>query len=153
MWGSVTSSMSRGSIVQKTRFPRALYSPKSLELKSALPVESALIRPAMAFINNPNQRKKGAKRMVLSLWRRRRWRACAFAGFAIALGGCSTMSLSSSGTASQKNADAASGPPPIVQNCAIVGINSPSKFACDGKVYTSFQLMKLRQDWDKSRGS
>jgi hypothetical protein len=91
--------------------------------------------------------------MVLSLWRRRRWRACAFAGFAIALGGCSTMGRSSNGTVSLKNADAGSGPPPVVQNCAIVGISSPSKFACDGKVYTSFQLMKLRQDWDKSRGS
>ncbi len=34
--------------------------------------------------------------------------------------------------------------PPRVQNCGIVAISSPSKFACNGKVYTSFQLAELR---------
>jgi hypothetical protein len=37
-----------------------------------------------------------------------------------------------------------------VQNCAIVGISSPSKYACGGKVYTSFQLLKLRQEWEQA---
>jgi hypothetical protein len=33
-----------------------------------------------------------------------------------------------------------------VQDCAIVAITSPSRFACpDGKVYTSFDLARARQ--------
>ena len=40
----------------------------------------------------------------------------------------------------------------MVQNCGIVSIGSPSNYACDGKVYTAFQLAKLRQDWEKSHG-
>jgi hypothetical protein len=36
-------------------------------------------------------------------------------------------------------------PPNIrVQDCAIVAISSPSRFACDGKVYTSFELARAR---------
>jgi hypothetical protein len=32
-------------------------------------------------------------------------------------------------------------PPNVrVQDCAIVAISSPARFACDGKVYTSFEL-------------
>lgn len=38
---------------------------------------------------------------------------------------------------------------PRVEDCAIVGISSPSKFACGGKVYTSFQLAKLRMAEEK----
>lgn len=45
-----------------------------------------------------------------------------------------------------KNAEAAKIPPNVrVQDCAIVAISSPSRFACDGKVYTSFQLYRARQ--------
>lgn len=38
---------------------------------------------------------------------------------------------------------------PRVEDCAIVGISSPTKYACNGKVYTSFQLAKLRTDEEK----
>ena len=38
---------------------------------------------------------------------------------------------------------------PRVEDCAIVGISSPTKYACNGKVYTSFQLAKLRMDEEK----
>ena len=38
---------------------------------------------------------------------------------------------------------------PRVEDCAIVGISSPSKYACNGKVYTSFQLAKMRMDEEK----
>ena len=38
---------------------------------------------------------------------------------------------------------------PRVEDCAIVAISSPSKYACNGKVYTSFQLAKLRMDEEK----
>lgn len=37
-------------------------------------------------------------------------------------------------------------PMPLVQNCAVVNIGSPSKFACNGKVYTTFELAKIRED-------
>jgi hypothetical protein len=42
---------------------------------------------------------------------------------------------------------------PRVEDCAIVGISSPSKYACNGKVYTSFQLAKLRMDEEKKYAS
>jgi hypothetical protein len=38
---------------------------------------------------------------------------------------------------------------PRVEDCAIVSISSPSKYACNGKVSTSFQLAKLRMDEEK----
>jgi hypothetical protein len=38
---------------------------------------------------------------------------------------------------------------PRVEDCAIVAISSPSRYACGGKVYTSFQLAKLRMDEEK----
>jgi hypothetical protein len=42
---------------------------------------------------------------------------------------------------------------PRVEDCAIVAISSPTKYACDGKVYTSFQLAKLRMDEEKKYAS
>ena len=38
---------------------------------------------------------------------------------------------------------------PRVEDCAIVGISSPTKYACNGKVYTSYQLAKLRMAEEK----
>jgi hypothetical protein len=35
---------------------------------------------------------------------------------------------------------------PRVQDCGVVAISSPPKYACEGKVYTSMQLAKLRND-------
>ena len=35
---------------------------------------------------------------------------------------------------------------PRVQDCAVIQTGTPSRFACNGKVYTSFQLAKLRED-------
>ena len=69
----------------------------------------------------------------------------------IALAGCAGMQPHGSGSSYQKVA-AADRPPPMVQNCGIVGIGSPTKYACDGKVYTSFDLLKLRRDWEKNHG-
>jgi len=42
---------------------------------------------------------------------------------------------------------------PRVEDCAIVAISSPSRYACNGKVYTSYQLAKLRMAEDKKEGS
>jgi hypothetical protein len=44
-------------------------------------------------------------------------------------------------------------PAPRVEDCAIVAISSPSRFACNGKVYTSFQLAKLRMEEEKKYAS
>jgi hypothetical protein len=69
----------------------------------------------------------------------------------IALAGCAAMQPRS-GDSSYQQVAAADRPPPMVQNCGLVSIGSPTKYACDGKVYTSFDLLKLRQDWEKSHG-
>jgi hypothetical protein len=44
-------------------------------------------------------------------------------------------------------------PVPLVQNCAVLNTGTPSRFACNGKVYTSFQLAKLREDEAKGYAS
>jgi hypothetical protein len=69
----------------------------------------------------------------------------------IAVSGCSWMQHPGRGAQSQQMADA-DVPPPFVQDCAIVSISSPSKFACNGKTYTTFDLLKLRLAWEKSHG-
>jgi len=42
---------------------------------------------------------------------------------------------------------------PRVEDCAIVAISSPTRYACNGKVYTSFQLAKMRMDDEKKYAS
>ena len=42
------------------------------------------------------------------------------------------------------------GEPPLVQNCAIVTISSTNRFACNGKVYTTFDLERQRLAWEAS---
>jgi len=42
---------------------------------------------------------------------------------------------------------------PRVEDCAIVAISSPTKYACNGKVYTSFQLAKARMEEEKKYAS
>jgi hypothetical protein len=44
-------------------------------------------------------------------------------------------------------------PIPLVQNCAVIQTGTPSRFACNGKVYTSYQLAKLREDEAKRYAS
>jgi hypothetical protein len=81
--------------------------------------------------------------------RKRNWRSqLAVAASLMALGavGCASMG---SDPASQRAANAE---PPRVQDCGIVAITSPSKYACNGKVYTSFELAKLRLEWEKAHG-
>ncbi len=56
--------------------------------------------------------------------------------------GCATMwpaAAPASGTAAQAEA-------PHVWDCGLVSSGSPSKYVCDGKVYTTFQLAKIRLD-------
>ncbi len=37
-------------------------------------------------------------------------------------------------------------PAPRVQDCGLVAISSPPKYVCNGKVYTSTELAKIRND-------
>ena len=66
--------------------------------------------------------------------------------------GCASMS-SPSPAQSGAGAHAASTPTPRVENCAVVNIGSPSKFACNDKVYTTFELAKLREQAEKKGAS
>ncbi len=69
----------------------------------------------------------------------------------IAASGCSWMQHPGGSVQAPQMAEA-DVPPPFVQDCAIVSISSPAKFACNGKTYTSFDLLKLRLAWEKSHG-
>ena len=75
--------------------------------------------------------------------------ASAIAG---ALAGCSSLqgTVTPSWTPAQTAGTTAV---PRVEDCAIVAISSPSKYACNGKVYTSFQLAKMRMDEEKKYAS
>jgi hypothetical protein len=42
---------------------------------------------------------------------------------------------------------------PRVENCGLVGVSSPTKYACNGKVYTTFELAKMREDEAKKYAS
>ena len=68
----------------------------------------------------------------------------------VAISGCAWMQRP--GGAPQEQMADTDVPPPMVQNCGIVTIGSPTKYACNGKTYTSFELLKLRQDWEKTHG-
>jgi hypothetical protein len=63
--------------------------------------------------------------------------------FPMVLGGCASQAARPS---TLSGTQAAAAPIPYVQNCAVLNTGSPSRFACNGKVYTSFQLAKIREE-------
>jgi hypothetical protein len=93
---------------------------------------------------------KGVNRMGVK--KQREFLRSGLATAMIALAGCAGMQPYHGGGSPPQQVAAADRPPPMVQNCGIVSIGSPTKYACDGKVYTSFDLLKLRQDWEKNHG-
>src|ERR1700730_4025940 len=64
--------------------------------------------------------------------------------FAVLAYGCAALNPTA---ATQRGTTAQAAPTliPRVENCAVVNIGSPSKFACNGKVYTTFELAKIRE--------
>ena len=66
--------------------------------------------------------------------------------FAIALAGCASRNARPAPVSAPH---AAATPIPYVQNCAVLNTGTPSRFACNGKVYTSFQLAKIREEQAK----
>jgi hypothetical protein len=79
---------------------------------------------------------------------------------AMALAGCSTMQSLTGGKgggfpppgAPMANGKPA-GPPPAVADCGMISSGSPTKYVCNGKTYTSFQLAKMRQDYEAQQQS
>lgn len=76
-------------------------------------------------------------------WRARGVHRAAILVLIGAAAGCA--SIGSMMPASGAAPNAGPTPMPMVQNCAVVNIGSPSKFACNGKVYTTFELAKIRE--------
>ncbi len=78
---------------------------------------------------------------------------------AVAIAGCSTGkggNFPAPGdppiAAAQANAKPA-GPPPDIHDCGVVSIGSPSKYVCNGKVYTTFQLAKMKKQYESQQQS
>jgi len=75
----------------------------------------------------------------------------------VMLAGCSSMpwSKSSGGNFPPPGAAMANGkptgPPPKVEECAMTNSGSPTKYVCNGKTYTSFDLAKMRTDYEKQQ--
>ncbi len=64
-----------------------------------------------------------------------------------ALSGCATVSsLSGRSQAPGETTQVAAKPIPRAQNCGVLDAGTPTRFVCDGKVYTSYQLAKLREE-------
>jgi hypothetical protein len=61
-------------------------------------------------------------------------------GVMLAMSGCAAFP-----SASQLFPASVRGQVPLVQNCAVLVTGTPSRFACNDKVYTSFELARLRE--------
>ncbi len=66
--------------------------------------------------------------------------------------GCETMQ-STFTPAWKPGQTAGAAPVPRVQDCLIMNVSSPTKYVCNGKTYTSFQLAKIRMDEEKKYAS
>lgn len=89
------------------------------------------------------------KRMKMQTNSRKQFMSLTFVAASFLLGesGCSVMqAIKPSEPTAVATTSAA--PPPFVQNCVVVTISSPTRYECDGKTYTSFELEKLRIDWE-----
>ena len=77
----------------------------------------------------------------------------------VMLAGCSSSSMpwsrSSGGSFPPPGAAMANGkptgPPPRPEDCAMTNSGSPTKYVCNGKSYTSFDLAKMRTDYEKQQ--
>jgi hypothetical protein len=75
------------------------------------------------------------------------WRLMLAAAVVIAsAAGCDMLNMSSSATPA---ATAGTAPPPNVQDCIMMNVSSPSKYVCNGKTYTTFQLATIRMKEEK----
>ena len=66
--------------------------------------------------------------------------------------GCASMSPIGP-TPAGGTAQASAKPVPRVQDCGVLSSGSPSRFVCNGKGYSSYQLAKLRETETKKYAS
>ncbi len=67
--------------------------------------------------------------------------------------GCANLSSPFAAPPSPVSSQASAKIGPRVQNCGVLNTGTPSRFVCNGKVYTSYQLAKLREDEAKKSAS
>lgn len=67
------------------------------------------------------------------------------------LAGCDMMNMSPPSAPAQTAATARA--PRVDQDCTVFNISTPTRFACNGKVYTSYQLAKMRTAEEKKYAS
>jgi hypothetical protein len=91
--------------------------------------------------------------MTKKSWFRASLPAVTAALLATTLAGCTSTASTASQTSGYEGtpsapavSQAANKPVPRVQDCGVLNTGTPSRFVCNGKVYTSFQLAKLRED-------
>jgi len=65
---------------------------------------------------------------------------------ALALSGCAGSSMMWPSSPPARVQTAGDKPVPRVQDCININSGTPSKYVCGGKVYTSHELRKLRED-------
>jgi hypothetical protein len=73
---------------------------------------------------------------------------------ALTLAGCSSSSSTSGGGFPPPGAAMVNGkpwPPPRVQDCTLIQSSSPTRYVCNGKVYTTFDLNRMRMAYEKQR--
>jgi hypothetical protein len=61
-------------------------------------------------------------------------------------GGCADLSMPTMFTPSSGTGTAAA---PKVQDCSLIKSTSPTQYVCGSKVYSTFELAKIRQDEEK----
>jgi hypothetical protein len=44
-------------------------------------------------------------------------------------------------------------PPPMAQDCTVTFAGSPQRYICNSKPYTSFDLYKMRKDYEKQQAA
>ena len=71
-------------------------------------------------------------------------RPALFAATLMLLAGCSTTPQTKVIAANGKTLE----PPPRVQECAVTNSGSPAKYVCNGKQYTSFDLARMRNEYE-----
>ena len=78
------------------------------------------------------------------------WRLIAVSALMfVGVAGCDMLNMSPPPAKTAANAPA----PRVDQDCTVFNISTPTRYACNGKVYTSYQLAKMRMDAEKKYAS
>ena len=72
---------------------------------------------------------------------------------AAALAGCSSRSSSGFPPPGAPMVNGKPYPPPMAQDCTVTFAGSPQRYICNSKPYTSFDLYKMRKDYEKQQAA